>query len=142
MDAPAASRVVAACVVERLPIVLPTDPSWETEYQARDGDACCCCSASPGADADGPPAGVELQEAPAILQDPARGECCQPARSRSAVADSLAVQELTEPKTEAESTTKSTWAPAPVFSDSDGDLRCVPRAHWPSPHGRRDSRRR
>ena len=39
MDAPAASRVVAACVVERLPIVLPTDPSWETEYQARDGDA-------------------------------------------------------------------------------------------------------
>ena len=52
------------------------------------------------------------------------------------MADSLAVQELTEPKTEAESTSKATWAPAPVSSDSDGDLRCV-RAHWPSPYGRR-----
>jgi hypothetical protein len=51
------------------------------------------------------------------------------------MADPVAVQELTEPKTEAESTTKSTWGPAPVFSDSDGDLRCVLCAHLHSPHG-------
>ena len=43
----AVSRVVAACVVERLPIVLPTEPSWEAEYQARDGDACLLFLAVP-----------------------------------------------------------------------------------------------
>jgi hypothetical protein len=30
------SAVVCACVLERLPIVLPPQPAWELEYQARD----------------------------------------------------------------------------------------------------------
>jgi hypothetical protein len=29
------SAVVCACVLERLPIVLPPQPAWELEYQAR-----------------------------------------------------------------------------------------------------------
>lgn len=33
--AKAPAAVVCACLLERLPIVMPPQPAWETEYQAR-----------------------------------------------------------------------------------------------------------
>jgi hypothetical protein len=39
-------NVVCACVLERLPIVLPQQPAWEAEYQARCTVQRACGSAS------------------------------------------------------------------------------------------------
>jgi hypothetical protein len=112
----AGASVVAACILERLPIVTPSLQPWEADYLAR---ARC------------PRAGCLLTE------------LCRRGSSRSARASSRRTQrhavlclaqahgthygraqELTEPKSEDEAG-KVSWTAAPVSGSTD-NLKCVP----------------
>jgi hypothetical protein len=77
---------------------------------------------------------VAIQQAPAVLQSPADGESLRTPEvaSRSQLTALLRVaQELTEPKTDADSNTaKPSWAPAQVSSSADKDLRCACQAAY------------
>jgi len=107
--------LVCACILERLPIVMPPPPAWETEYEV-------CFLRHPQ-----PPlltvfAGLAIREEACDLQGVSAGE---PGCGCAQTHDLCSLQELIEPKTAEDTETKQSWTPS-LPADLPSDMRCVP----------------
>ena len=132
--ATAPSAVVCACVLERLPIVMPPRPAWETEYQVR----------APAARAAAPRGSRLLTQLVAWRRSGGTRSCARRSRSiqrralcavvfhasgkaqPSAQQPSVALQELTEPKAVEDNENKTAWEPA-TLAQAPAQLRQAPK---------------